>query len=145
MRIHMLVLGALLCAASLGAGAADGDVQVKDAWIRWLPGGVPGAGYLTLINNGEVERVLVGASSPDFGEVSVHRTHSHDGMSMMEPVPSLVLKPHATVQFAAGGYHFMLMQPKRALQPGDKVMVTLRLRDGGTVAAAFEVRAAASP
>ena len=134
-----LILGG--AAAGADAAAAAGDVQVKDAWIRWLPAGAPAAGYLTLTNTGSTELVLIGASSADFGEVSLHFTHNHEGMSMMEPMESLVLKPHATVRFAEGGYHIMFKGPKRALHPGDKVNVALRLRGGAAVDVGFDVRA----
>ena len=126
---------------SADAASAAGDLQASNAWIRWLPAGAPAAGYLTLTNTGSTEWVLIGASSADFGEVSLHFTHNHEGMSMMEPMESLVLKPHATVRFAEGGYHLMLMGPKRSLHPGDKVNVTLRLRGGSAVLVSFDVRA----
>jgi periplasmic copper chaperone A len=117
------------------------DIQVKDAWIRWLPANLPGAGYMTLTNTGSAERVLIGAASPDYEEVGMHESHSNDAMNGMTPVGSVVLKPHSTVRFTEGGYHLMLMQPKRALHPGDRVSVTLRFEIGQPVTVPFEVRA----
>jgi copper(I)-binding protein len=131
----------LLVLASVSSLAGPADIQVKDAWIRWLPSGLPGAGYMTLINSGSEDQLLVGASTPDFAEVSFHQTHSHDGMSGMSPVASIDLQPHATVRFAEGGYHLMLMEPKRSLHPGDKVAITLRLGNGQTLVVPFDVRA----
>ena len=135
-------LGLTLGRAAAGADAppAAGDVEAKDAWLRLLPAGVPAGGYLTLINTGSREWVLIGASSADFGEVSLHLTHNHEGMSMMEPMESLALKPHATVRFAEGGYHIMFKEPKRPLHPGDKVNVVLHLRGGAAVEVSFDVR-----
>src|SRR5882757_10646703 len=63
---------ALLLVVSMSARAA-GDLKVEDAWIRWLPANLPGAGYMTLTNMGMTERVLLGASSPDYGDISFHR------------------------------------------------------------------------
>ncbi len=62
------------------------------------------------------------------------------GMSAMTPVARVVLKPHATVRFAVGGYHLMLMQPRRTLHPGDQVLVTLHFGDGRALAVPFQVR-----
>jgi copper(I)-binding protein len=131
---------ALLLVVSMSARAA-GDLKVEDAWIRWLPANLPGAGYMTLTNTGMTERVLLGASSPDYGDVSFHRTVNKNGMSDMTAVDSIAVKPQASVRFAAGGYHLMLMRPKRSLQPGDQVMVTLLFSGGQTVTAGFDVRA----
>jgi copper(I)-binding protein len=117
------------------------DIQVKDAWIRWLPANVPGGGYMTVINTGSAVRVLISASSPDYGEVGIHQTRIRNGMNEMRPVGSVELKPRIPVRFAEGGYHLMLMQPKRSLEPGDRVLITLRFVQGPSVEARFEVRA----
>jgi copper(I)-binding protein len=141
-----ILIGLVLCVVLLGGAAAHAgeptpDIQVKEAWIRWLPANVPGGGYMTLINTGAAARLLIGASSPDYGEVSIHRSRIRNGMNEMAPVESIVLKPLIPVRFAEGGYHLMLMQPKRPLEPGDRVLITLRFARGPPVAAPFEVRA----
>ncbi len=131
----------LLCVWGGTARAGEApSLDVKDAWIRWLPAGLPGAGYMTVTNPGSVERVLVGADSPDFGEVGIHQSRVANGMNSMLPVASLALAPHATLRFAEGGYHLMLMRPRRDLHPGDRVTVVLHLQDGGAVAVEFRVR-----
>jgi copper(I)-binding protein len=135
-----------LCVGLLGttaacAGEPTPDIQVKEAWIRWLPANVPGGGYMTVINTGAATRSLVGASSPDYGEVTMHQTRQRNGMNEMTQVESVELKPRIPVRFAEGGYHLMLMQPKRSLEPGDRVLITLRFVQGPSVEARFEVRA----
>jgi periplasmic copper chaperone A len=136
----------VLCVGLLGALAAHSDapsvdIQVKEAWIRWLPANVPAGGYMTVINTGAAARVLVGASSPDYGEVSIHQTRLRNGMNEMVPVQSIELKPHSPLRFGEGGYHLMLMQPKRFLKPGDRVLITLRFAHGPPVDVPFEIRA----
>jgi periplasmic copper chaperone A len=139
------LMGLMLCAGLLtGTAARPGeptiDIQVKDAWIRWLPANVPGGGYMTLVNTGPAARMLIGASSPDYGEVSIHQTRIRNGMNDMTRVESVELKPLIPVRFAEG-YHLMLLQPKRPLKPGDRVLVTLRFAQGPSVEVPFEVRA----
>jgi copper(I)-binding protein len=141
-----ILIGLVLCVGLLGGAAAYAgeptpDIQIKEAWIRWLPANVPGGGYMTLINTGAAARVLIGASSPDYGEVSIHQSRIRNGMNEMAPVESIELKPLIPVRFAEGGYHLMLMQPKRSLEPGDRVLITLRFARGPPVAVPFEVRA----
>jgi copper(I)-binding protein len=138
-RLFAVALLALASIASRSAPAVD--IQVKDAWIRWLPANLPAGGYVTLTNTGSAAHVLIGARSPDYGDVSIHQTHSNNGMNEMTPIDSIVLKAHASVRFAEAGYHFMLMQPTRSLHPGDRVLVTLRFADGPTITVPFLVRA----
>jgi periplasmic copper chaperone A len=137
-----LVLWAgLLAGTAAHPDAHSADIQVKDAWIRWLPANVPGGGYMTLINTGPAARVLIGASSPDYGEVSIHQTRIHEGLNDMIRVESVELRPLIPVRFAQGGYHLMLMQPKRPLKPGDRVRITLHFAQGPSIEVPFEVRA----
>ncbi len=144
------LIGLVLCVGSLtGAAAPPGEaasqIQVEDAWIRWLPANVPGGGYMTVTNTGTQARILIGASSPDYGEVSMHQTRFRNGMNEMTPVESVELIPFRPVRFAEGGYHLMLLHPKRSLQIGDRVLIALHFAQGPSVEIPFEVRAGNSP
>jgi len=136
--------GLVLCVGWLGNGAATAGepaIQVKDAWIRWLPADVPGGAYMTVINTGSEARVLIGASSPDYGEISIHQARIRNGMNEMTPVESVELKPLLAVRFAEGGYHLMLVRPKRSLVVGDRVLITLHFAAGASLEVPFELRA----
>jgi len=140
------LIGLVLCVGSLtGAAAPPGEaasqIQVRDAWIRWLPANVPGGGYMTVTNTGTAARLLTGASSPDYGEVSIHQARLRNGMIEMTPVESVELRPQSPVRFAEGGYHLMLLRPKRSLQAGDRVLITLYFAHGPSIEVPFEVRA----
>jgi periplasmic copper chaperone A len=136
-----LGLFAVLSTSAL-ATDIDAGIQVTEAWIRWLPANIPSGGYMTVINTGSVPQVLISATSPDFGQLSFHQSVTNNGVSEMVAVGSLTIKPQSSVRFSPGGYHIMLMQPKRALHPGDRVPITLRFADGHSLAVPFEVRAA---
>jgi copper(I)-binding protein len=141
-RLRRMVLWVVLSAMPAAfAGPLSADVQVKDAWIRWLPAGIPAGGYMTLVNTGSVTYTLVGASSPDYGQIGIHQTSENQGMSEMRPVDSIALEPHTPVRFAEGSYHLMLMQPKRKIRVGDHVTVALRFADGQSLNVRFAVRA----
>ena len=125
----------------VGAWAAgSAPLQVADAWIRWLPGAVPAGGYLTLINQGDTAVTLTGASSDDFGSVSLHQSRKQGGVSSMRPVDEITVKPHSKLVLADEGYHLMLMEPKKTLSPGDRVVITLHFSDGRAIPAPFQLR-----
>lgn len=144
------LIGLLLCVGSLTATAAPPagpavQIQVRDAWIRWLPANVPGAGYMTVTNTGAAARMLTGASSRDYGDVSMHQTRVRNGMNEMTPVESVELIPLRPVRFAEGGYHLMLLHPKRSLKVGDRVLIALHFAQGPPLEIPFEVRAGNPP
>jgi len=123
------------------AASKDTGVSVRDAWIRETPPGMAMmAGYMELRNNTSRPQVLVAASSPEFGSVMIHRTIAKDGMAGMVHQPRIELAPNGSLVFAPGGYHLMLMSPKRALRAGDPVVINLEFRGGLVLPVAFEVR-----
>jgi hypothetical protein len=135
----------LIAACVLGLSAASGaqDVpamQIRDAWVRWLPGNVPAGGYVTLVNNSDQPISLIAASSPDYALVSMHRSRTTGGISQMLPVNKITVGAHSTFEFGAHGYHLMLERPTRALRPGDQVSVTLQFAGSPAVTATLAVR-----
>jgi copper(I)-binding protein len=122
--------------------AATPSIRADAAWVRWLPAGLPAGGYVTLTNTGARAVVLIAASSPDYAEVSVHRSAERAGNMEMRPVAKITIDPHSSLNFAATGYHLMFMQPNRSLKPGDEVPVTLHFADGSALTVAFAVRGA---
>jgi len=141
MACKAVLLGLWIAASAVAAAAAPpATITVNDAWIRWLPANLPAGGYVTLTNTGTEAQVLTGATSPDFAEVSLHRSVQRDGVSQMQPVLRLEIPPGHALRLAAGGYHLMLEQPTRPLKPGDEVSITLHFAGGASTAAQFEVR-----
>jgi len=114
--------------------------QVTEAWIRWLPGDLPAAAYLTVTNPGATPAMLLGASSADYGDVSLHRNEMHAGSMQMLGLDRLVIPAHTTLRFELSGYHLMLMRAARPIKPGDRVTITLRFADLPPMPVLFEVR-----
>ncbi len=120
---------------------AGDAVAVGDAWIRETPPGMSMmAGYMELRNNTSRPQVLVAASSAGFESAMIHRTIVKDGMAGMVHAPRIELAANASLIFAPGGYHLMLMNPKRALRAGDPVVINLEFRGGLVLPVVFEVR-----
>jgi periplasmic copper chaperone A len=115
-------------------------IRVLAAWIRWLPAGLPAAGYLTLTNTGDKALALDAASSPSYRDVSIHRSVAHGTQVKMTPVKELTLEPHTTLEFESSGYHLMLMQPTASAETAAKIPLTLHFSDGSSLIVPFEVR-----
>ena len=124
----------------VAAGSPEAPIEVAAAWIRWLPAGLPAAGYATLVNTGDTPVYLISASSPGYEDITLHRTVERGGTVSMVPVEKLTIDPHSSLDFAASAYHFMLMRPRMPLAPGDHVPITLRFLEGTSLTAQFELR-----
>lgn len=134
----------LLISTAAVAADSGGGLTVKDAWIPEAPPVARVvAAYMELVNAGTQEAVVVGATSPDFGHIEMHRTIERDGVARMVAEPELAVPAGGRVTLRPRGLHLMLMEPKRALRAGDTVEIDLVLRGGGTVKAVPAVRAGA--
>ena len=129
----------LLLASTAAANAAPFDIT--DAWFRSLPGGVPAGGYFTAQNNSGREVAITAVQSDACGMLMMHRSSNKGGMSGMDMVDKVSVKPGGMVKFAPAGYHLMCEQPKMKI--GAKVPVSFSLSNGTTVVVAFQVRNAA--
>jgi hypothetical protein len=137
---HPAVVCLIAALGLVPAAGKAGGVSVRDAWIREAPPGVAMmAGYMALRNNTSQSQVLVAASSPDFETVMIHRTIVKDSMTGMEHAPQIELPPKAGLLFAPGGYHLMLLNPKRTLRAGDRVDINLEFRSGLRLPVTFEI------
>lgn len=133
-----LGLGLGVCAFA----AKPAAIEVRSAWIRWLPAGLPAGGYMTLENHSTRPIDLVGARSPAYGDVMLHRSVRKGGTMEMLAVHKVTIPPHAVVEFRPGDYHIMLMQPKQDIHPGQRVPVNLEFSGGASLRVEFEVRPA---
>jgi copper(I)-binding protein len=138
---HPVLVCLILAPTHVTAASEEAGVSVRDAWVREAPPGMTMmAGYMALRNNTSRPQVLVAASSSDFESVTIHRTVAKDGMAGMVDASQIELKPSASLIFAPGGYHLMLMNPKRTLRAGDPVVINLEFRGGLDIPVAFQVR-----
>lgn len=125
------------------AGAQACLPQVRDGWIRLVPGGdMPmDAGYATIANPCDTPVVVTAATSKAYADVSLHESAMEGGMSRMRPVPELRIPAHGQAMLRPGGLHLMLMAPRARPKAGDRVPMQLQLQDGRTVAGEFDARA----
>ncbi|MEX6508236.1 copper chaperone PCu(A)C [Jiella sp. M17.18] len=138
-RVTRAALGALLALAmtsgALAADAKAGGIAVEHPWTRaTLPNAPVAGGYMTLTNTGKDADRLVGGSTPIAGKVEVHQMSMQDGVMKMRSLPDgLEIPAGQSVTLKPGGYHLMLLDPKRRLKEGEHVPLTLRFRKAGAV------------
>jgi copper(I)-binding protein len=148
-KLRSLAVGALLLAAApaLAQTYHVGALRIANPWIRPTPRGAPtAAGYLTVTNTGAHPDRLLGGSSPSAAAVEIHlMTMTGDIMRMRPVAGGLVIPPGRTVSIEPGGYHLMLMAPRRPFAPGQKVPATLRFERAGSVTIVFSVQPAPPP
>ena len=131
----------LLLAGMVGQAMAAGKLVVEQAWIRTAPpGAMMLAGYASLRNTGDAPLVVTGADSTDFGSVSLHQSAEENGVERMRPLGKSEIAPDASVVFAPGGKHLMLMQPARGLKSGDTVKIHISTETGEGATVEFFVR-----
>lgn len=133
---------ALLAIPAVGRDAPAGSLRLTGAWSRPTPPGAPAAaGYVTITNTGTRPDRLLGATSTAAERIEVHEMKLTNGIMQMRPVAGgLAIAPGRSVALAPGGYHLMLIGPKRPSVTGGQVPVMLLFERAGTVRVDFEVR-----
>jgi periplasmic copper chaperone A len=118
-------------------------VTVRDAWIRGTVQGQTASGAFMELS-AKTDARLVAASSPVAKVTEVHNMRMENGVMKMFPVTGIDIPAGKSVKLASGGYHVMLMQLQKTLNPGDKVplLLTFELADKKreTVELSVEVR-----
>ena len=116
--------------------------QWQAGWIRMppAPGMAMAAGFGQFSNGCARAVAVVSASSPAFGDVSLHESIQVDGVNRMREVERLPVPAGGKAILSPGGLHLMLMAPTQPLREGDSVPVTFKLDDGGSVEATLQVR-----
>ena len=136
-----LILAVLLAGGAWQASAKECAPAMKEGWVRLPPSAMPMmAGFGRIANPCPMPVVIVSASSPAFGEVSIHETRIVEGVNRMRELEQLRIGPDGSVTLKPGSLHLMLMQPRAALKEGSKVVVNFKLQDGREILSELVVR-----
>lgn len=142
--MQMPRLGWLFVATfAVTAASARADVTVDHPWVRGVVAGQTSTGAFMSIRSTETTE-LIGVSSPMAASASLHRMVMADNMMSMEPMASLAIPAHGSVELKPGTYHVMLMGLKGALTVGATVPLVLTFRGGDQVERSLTVQARVS-
>ncbi|MCC7119116.1 MAG: copper chaperone PCu(A)C [Anaerolineales bacterium] len=118
------------CASGPAGHVAHTDeIGAHDYWARSALKGGNTAIYLFLYNQTAEADALIGASTDVAEAVEVHLSQmdANDVMSMTKQ-ESVELPAQGEVEFAPGGYHFMVLGLKQDLKAGAEITLTLHFK-----------------
>jgi copper(I)-binding protein len=135
-----------LLAISVSAFAHDfkaGDIHIGHPYARpTVTAQTNGAVYVNIENKGKTADQLISVSSPASNSAEIHTMSMQGNVMKMREVPNIEIKPAEKVTMTPGhGYHIMLIGLKQPLKVGDKLPVTLRFKNAGSVEAQVFVEA----
>lgn len=95
------------------------------------PGATVGAVYAEL--TATRDDMLLRAETPIAERVEIHATSHESGMMQMRPAATVELPAGASVEFAPGALHFMLIGLRGPLVPQSKFPMTFHFQNAGDV------------
>ena len=136
MRKTLPILFLFLLAAPLAW--SEGEVSVKDPWVRRNPPGASvTAAYMVIENSAASADELLEVSCDCSASASLHLTEMREGSMAMKEVASIEVPPGASVAFSPGGYHVMLAGLSGDMK--ESVALELRFRSGARISVAAPV------
>ena len=148
MELTNILFVALIALASTTSWKAHstetkiGSLMIQDPRARaTAPGASVGAGYLTIMNMGEQEDVLIRVDAPFARHTEIHEIKMDGDIAKMRPLQSgLKIPAGQSVNLAPGGLHLMFMDLQRPLKAGDTHTIVLHFKYHGEVRALLTVR-----
>jgi len=111
---------------------AEEGIKVSSIYVQPpFPGRDVAAGFFSLTNNGEDDR-LVSVSSPISENVEIHNHVEEDGVMKMRRIDGVDLPSGDTVSFKPGSYHIMMFGATIP-EGAEKVSVTLTYENAAPV------------
>ncbi len=139
-----LILALMVSACGRASGltrSPTATLTIKDAWVRYSPAASPmGAAYFVISNTGNADDQLLAVTTEAAQTAEMHRSDDMEGLMSMSPVGSVTIPAGGQTEFKPGGYHVMLMNLTRPLNPGDTVKLTFTFQQAGQISIACEVR-----
>lgn len=124
--------------------AVQAEVLVTHGYLSPLAAD-SAAAYMKLDNQGDGVVRLVGAESPRAGEIRLQTPIQRSGVIAMRPVKRLVVPPGGFALLQPGELHLLLSAISPALQPGERVPLTLLFDDGQRLSLELPVRGSDAP
>ena len=123
----LLVIALFLLAAPFARG--EGEISVRDPWVRSNPPGASvTAAYMVIENPSATADELLSVSCDCSTSASLHVTETKEGSMVMKEAASVAVPAGASVELSPGGYHVMLEGLSGDIK--ESVVLELRFRSG---------------
>ncbi|WP_171167369.1 copper chaperone PCu(A)C [Streptomyces sp. I05A-00742] len=139
----VVTLGGLGAWTASGAAGRPADVTAEDARVLVPFGADDTAAFVRLRNRGDVDDELLSVTAPSARGAMLARTVVKDGAGNMEMIRSVPVPARDVLAMSPHGTDIMITSPPR-LKVGDRLPLTLRFRESGTVRVEAEVVRAGS-
>jgi periplasmic copper chaperone A len=131
-----------LAGFTLAFPALADNVKIDGPWVRaTAPGQKVAAGFMDL--TADTDMKLVGGSSPISKSLELHMMKMDGGVMEMRQIPEIALPASQKVQLMPGGLHIMFIDLQKQVKEGDRVPVTLVVRDAAGKEQTLQVEAKA--
>lgn len=139
-RLMTALSVALLPGFALGHDYTLGDLHVAHPHAgTTASSAMAGAGYMTILNSGAADDVLIGVEAA-YPRVMMHDSTVTDGVARMQALDRVIVPAGETVTFAPGGKHVMFMGLNGdPLDAGEEVPATLIFENAGRLDVVFKV------
>jgi periplasmic copper chaperone A len=141
---RLAVIGSAVVGAALMTvvpASAGESLQAENAWVPWAPPGLKvHVAYMTIVNRGATDQIIVSAESTDYERIELHRSVIKDGVSTMEAIGEVKVPANGRIEFAPIGLHLMLIGPRRPPALDGHVQIVLRLSSGEEVDVSAVIR-----
>jgi copper(I)-binding protein len=119
----------------------ENKVIVEAPYIRAsIPGTTITSAYMSIENKNDETLTLTGASSLFSDRIEIHQHTMSNGMMKMRQVEQLAIKGQDKVTLQPMGYHLMIFNVKKPLQPEDKISLTLHFKQQKDLVVTIPVR-----
>lgn len=121
--MRLILLSMIAC---FGVLSAKADLELRDAWSRATPPGMPmGAVYGEFVNTGSDPIEVLSVRTELARGAEIHESVEIEGMMRMREVTPFIVGGGKTIALEPGGKHIMLMGLKSALVSGSKYSIVV--------------------
>ncbi|MGB5920113.1 copper chaperone PCu(A)C [Arcobacter sp.] len=107
------------------------NIEVKDAYVRATPPGLPNsAAFMSVENKTDKNIALVKVTSDVSKVVELHTHSMKDGVMKMYQVPKIDIPANGKTTLKPGGFHVMLIGLHKPLKEKEEVTITLEFSNG---------------
>jgi copper(I)-binding protein len=123
-----------------GLAAQGKRVAASDSWVKLPAAGESGAMAFVAIENPTMYGIYVTSATADAAGKVELRDGSQSGDARLKPIEFISVPAFDRVDMGPGSIHLVLIDLKRPLKEGDRVVLMLSTDNAGTLEVAATVR-----